>query len=485
MSGDLCTVCGRPPVGRYAVSMQGETTCARHPEDGRCALCGRPRHVGEGGWPGFTASTVRCPTCRRQAVEDQVTARAHIPRVREEMAALGIRLDRPVKVTLVDPESINADPGALCLGRTHTWTSQQESSVLGIEIARGLTPVHFGATVAHEIGHAWLCQRGAWGLPPEVEEGVCELFAGAWLKRQRTPFADAVREAALTSADPVYGAGYRLVRDAVVAHGITAVLDAVCARRELPGREAEQCNRRGEGDMEIHPVSRSVLVVDVERSSDRTDPEKAGLRAALYQVLARAVVAAGFGDVPQRLDDLGDGVLLVFDSEVLPVLDPLVEALLAELARHNAERDRTDWIRLRVAVHFGLVARDEHGWVGEAMTTAFRAAEAERGREVLRRAEHGQAVVLVTDHVYRSVVRQGFRGLRPEAYRPLDEPTGLVWARVPGYETPPSPDDGPEAAAPGSGADLNVTFTGNSIGSVFTTPSIPSVDARTYFGSTP
>ncbi|WP_433271277.1 hypothetical protein ACQPZF_11960 [Actinosynnema sp. CS-041913] len=238
--------------------------------------------------------------------------------------------------------------------------------------------------------------------------------------------------------------------------------------------------------METEPVSRSILVVDVERSSDRTDPEKAELRAALYRVLEPALAAAESSGVPHRVDDLGDGVLVVFDCEVLPVLDPLVESVLDELAKRNADRGRAEWTRLRVAVHFGLVARDDHGWVGEAMTTAFRAANAEQGKAVLRRAEHGQAVVLVTDDVYRAVVRQGFRGLRPESFRPLDEPTGRVWARVPGYVAPPVPGDGPEAvAATGTGADLNVTFTGNSIGSVLNAPSIPSVDARTYFGSAP
>jgi hypothetical protein len=169
-------------------------------------------------------------------VDTQDDARRHIPLLRKEMAALGIELDQRVRVTLVEPDRINDEDGELCLGRTlqRTWLETSVTDVLGIEIVRGLTETHFGATVAHEIGHAWLAQRGAPGLPPPLAEGVCELFAGAWLKRRPTGFAAALRRSALENPDPVYGAGYRMVRDSVVSHGITAVLDSLCGRGRLP-----------------------------------------------------------------------------------------------------------------------------------------------------------------------------------------------------------------------------------------------------------
>ncbi|MET8756653.1 protein DA1 [Lentzea sp. NPDC004782] len=231
-----CTVCGHPPVDSYELSMHGEATCVAHPAEARCALCSRPRHAGEPGWYRFTATTVRCPTCTAVAVETQDQARQHIPRVREEMAALGIRLGQRVRVTLVEPDDLNLDGRGLCLGRTigRTWEGSPVTEVVGIHIARGLTATHFGSTVAHEIGHAWLAQQGARHLDLVVEEGVCELFAGAWLKRQRTAFADTLRQSALDNPDPVYGAGYRRVREAVVRHGIEAVLSAVCRRGTLP-----------------------------------------------------------------------------------------------------------------------------------------------------------------------------------------------------------------------------------------------------------
>lgn len=241
--------------------------------------------------------------------------------------------------------------------------------------------------------------------------------------------------------------------------------------------------------MVTDPKSRSILVVDVERSSDRTNPEKAEMRSALYHVLNRGLAGADLGCEPAHgVDDLGDGVLAVFDCEVLSVLDPLVDLMVDELARYNALVCGRDRLRLRIGVHFGLVSRDERGWVGHEMTAAFRATDAEPVKEVLRAAQRAEAVVVVTDDVHRSVVRHGYRGLRPDEYLRLAVPSGPVWVRVPGYAAPPVP--ATEAAVPATPAmpavaPSGMSFTGNKIGSVQNVGSIHSVDARVTFGGEP
>jgi Protein DA1 len=235
-----CTVCHQPPAAPYVLSLHGEVTCADHPVLGRCVLCARPRSENSAGWSQFTIGTTRCPTCAGNAVETQQQARAHIPLIRREMSAAGIELPTRVRVELRDPDALGLGApragSGMCLGITRTveWSRDGACEVIGIEIARGLTPVHFGQTVAHEIGHAWLAQRGAKDLEHKLAEGVCELFAGAWLKRRGGSFASALRDSLLTNPDPVYGGGYRMVRNAVLRHGVAAVLDSICDRGALP-----------------------------------------------------------------------------------------------------------------------------------------------------------------------------------------------------------------------------------------------------------
>jgi hypothetical protein len=210
--------------------MQGEQTCAGHGAPVRCVLCNRPRSPGPG-WHELPGRRPRCPTCSVDAVDTQAEARKHIPAVRADMAALGIVLDKRVRVTLVD--TLSRFAGRSVNGLTHFV--QGTGEVIGISVVSGLTRVGFCATVAHEIGHVWLVQKGAAVTEPVLVEGLCELFAAAWLKKQAGHLATAIREAMAANPDPVYGVGYRTVRNAVVVHGIGPVLAALCADGGLPG----------------------------------------------------------------------------------------------------------------------------------------------------------------------------------------------------------------------------------------------------------
>ena len=41
-----------------------------------------------------------------------------------------------------------------------------------------------GSIIAHEVMHAWLRLSGYPRLPPNVEEGLCQLMAMLWLEQQ-------------------------------------------------------------------------------------------------------------------------------------------------------------------------------------------------------------------------------------------------------------------------------------------------------------
>ena len=46
----------------------------------------------------------------------------------------------------------------------------------------GLPWLLTGSILAHEVMHAWLRTNGYRNLPPEVEEGLCQLMALLWLE---------------------------------------------------------------------------------------------------------------------------------------------------------------------------------------------------------------------------------------------------------------------------------------------------------------
>lgn len=170
------------------------------------------------------------------------------------------------------------------------------------------------------------------------------------------------------------------------------------------------------------PRHRAILAVDIERSTARNNTAKALQRAAMYDLVEDALRVGGIADEHRDpLIDRGDGVLiLIRPVDEVPktlLLNPVIPLLTSLLADHNATCSGPR-LRLRAVVHAGEVHYDGRGCFGEALDIAFRLLDAVEVKSTLR---HGTApLVLVTsDEVYRSIVRQGYDGIDDRCFAPL------------------------------------------------------------------
>jgi hypothetical protein len=162
------------------------------------------------------------------------------------------------------------------------------------------------------------------------------------------------------------------------------------------------------------PVHRSIVAVDVEGSTRRTNPAKGKLRRILYDLLERAFKAAGIG--PRHLEELadrGDGVLILirpYDDVPKTVLfNRLIPALTSLLAEHNAAVAEPELrIRLRAVVHAGEVHDDGWGFYGDDIDVAFRLLEAPKVKRVLRDAPEAPLVLVVSEEIWSGIVRHGY-----------------------------------------------------------------------------
>lgn len=204
---------------------------------------------------------------------------------------------------------------------------------------------------------------------------------------------------------------------------------------------------------------RWIMALDVEDFSKRRDPVQRRVRAAMYRVLGAALERAGLAAADRVSEDRGDGALLLVEPTVSPLLiaGPFVRELDLELGEYAQESNPEHAVRLRLALHQGLVARDEHGWSGDAVNTTFRLVDAQPLREVLAAAPSARMVFAVSDEVHRAVIRHGHRGIDPAAYLPCAFTTKhgetiSSWITVPGYPAPPGLKAPAPAAAPAQGA---------------------------------
>ena len=162
------------------------------------------------------------------------------------------------------------------------------------------------------------------------------------------------------------------------------------------------------------PVHRSIVAVDVEGSTKRTNPVKGKMRRALYDLLEQALRAAGIG--PRHLEELadrGDGVLILIrphdDVPKTVLLGRLIPVLTALLAEHNATVAEPELqMRLRAVVHAGEVHDDGRGFYGDDIDVAFRLLNSPKVKQALREASTAPLVLVISEEIWDGILRHGY-----------------------------------------------------------------------------
>ncbi|MFJ2305788.1 hypothetical protein [Streptomyces sp. NPDC087787] len=161
------------------------------------------------------------------------------------------------------------------------------------------------------------------------------------------------------------------------------------------------------------PVGRTMLLLDIERYSDRDDVEQAYLRRVLYNIADRALEHAGIDETRRLRADRGDSVMELIDASasVTALLRALLTEVPAQLHGYNRLASSSAQIRLRGVVATGYVAVDEHdGWVGSDLNHACRLLDAPLLRAALRERPDGFALC-VSEGVHTGIVRHDHHGI--------------------------------------------------------------------------
>jgi hypothetical protein len=218
-----CPVCHQPMTARRGVALTGEQFCDRHLGQTNCRLCAMPAKAHD-------RTIALCRRCASTSIRTQADVKRELPAMKRQLADLGIRTITPVRVELATPEQLDGIANNHALG----VTISRERSVVRLLVRQDLPFVKFGTTVAHEVMHTWMTQNGFGELPPLVAEGLCQMLAHAWIRRQDGILAAAERHQIENNPDPIYGEGFRKAIDAVRRAGLPRTLDTVKLHRRFP-----------------------------------------------------------------------------------------------------------------------------------------------------------------------------------------------------------------------------------------------------------
>ncbi|WP_412077093.1 hypothetical protein ACLF6K_19385 [Streptomyces xanthophaeus] len=210
----------------------------------------------------------------------------------------------------------------------------------------------------------------------------------------------------------------------------------------------------------IHPVNRNLLLLDIERYSDRDDVAQAYLRRMLYGVIDQVLLAAEIDATLRRRSDRGDGLIEVIDANA--PLDKLLRVLLtevpAQLRAVNRLASSSAQIRLRAVLATGYVDLDELGGeVGSDLNHACRLLDGEVLRAALRESADDFALC-VSERVHEAIVHHHHLGIPAERFTGITVPSKngplRAWLYGPLPKGGPAPEtEGASGARTGLPAD--------------------------------
>ncbi|GAB1515075.1 hypothetical protein [Actinophytocola sp. KF-1] len=169
----------------------------------------------------------------------------------------------------------------------------------------------------------------------------------------------------------------------------------------------------------IHAAVRLCIAVDVENYRRFDNPDAEHAQERFVQALRHARNQANISEEDVSVDRSGDGQFLVFrpgldESSAIPAF---VTGLSIAMRRTNDSSSSHLRLRLRVAMHRGLLKPGINGWVGHAATAVHRLLDSSPLRTALRCTPTATFALAVSDPLYRDVVAHNYPDLPSDSFQ--------------------------------------------------------------------
>lgn len=229
-----CDVCGLPLEGKYLADQWGNKSHTQH--DGRelifCSSCSRiisERTSGSG--VRYRDGRAICNLCRKVAVDKEADVGESIKDVRSFLIKLGfIAIPTDITIRVLSREKLierlPIDKGDDSRGLAHSeisYSGLKRTLSHTIYILAGMPRVEFEGVLAHEMLHVWLNEHDIKMTAAETE-GLCNLGSYLIYKKSGTDHAGLLIRQMDNSKDPIYGEGYRDIRQRMEKLGMKRFL---------------------------------------------------------------------------------------------------------------------------------------------------------------------------------------------------------------------------------------------------------------------
>lgn len=171
----------------------------------------------------------------------------------------------------------------------------------------------------------------------------------------------------------------------------------------------------------VPPGRRRLCVAyDIAGYSSRELRAQFDAQTRLSEILGAACAAAGLGEGGYEIQQQGDGGLALLPTggeiDEPRSIGAFLRSVAESLEDVNRFRSEPNRVRLRIALHVGVVFTADHGFVGDAVVAAFRMCDAGPVRKALTDTPAADFVLVASDPLYQDVLRHGLYGVPGNAF---------------------------------------------------------------------
>lgn len=188
------------------------------------------------------------------------------------------------------------------------------------------------------------------------------------------------------------------------------------------------------------------MAVDAKGYGSAPARRQAAMQDWLIRILGVAADAAGLRRSRWECQPGGDGELAVLppDESEAVLIDRYVWQLHSAVEDLNEDLLPEARLRLRLAIHHGMVQPAANGYAGAGVVVVSRLVDCGPLRAVQEAAPDAGLVVVLSDRVFQDTVAQGHTVLRPRSFRRVavqaKEFQDTAWLHVPGAPCHGCPD---------------------------------------------
>ena len=227
-----CSFCGLVINGDYTKTFWGESYHKYHNGKAvKCDYCSRYiSDAGTGGGVKYNDGRNICGICLSTVITDYAVAKHIFNEVKKELRSYGINInwndigfylvDRNYISQLSNENRVIEQQTGFTYHRFETLNGQIHSRKFDVYILSGMPEINFISTAAHELMHVWLYLNASFDMDKSLSEGSANYASYLVLRNRRVDRARFLIENLESDRDPVYGGGYRRVKQFVGTRGM-------------------------------------------------------------------------------------------------------------------------------------------------------------------------------------------------------------------------------------------------------------------------